>query len=57
MYLYNSELDFQPTRNKNTSPVKLNIDMDVFRDTFNGTYILSQVEISNSDTLGLVLVK
>jgi hypothetical protein len=29
MYLYNSELSSQPTRDKDTSPAKLNIDMDV----------------------------
>jgi hypothetical protein len=55
MYLYNSELSYQPTRNKNTSPVKLNIDMEVFKNDFNGKYILSRAEISNSDTLGLKL--
>jgi hypothetical protein len=58
MYLYNlSELDFNPTRNKNTVPVQLRIDMEVFRNTFNGTYILSRAEIANSDALGIVLVK
>jgi len=56
MYLYNSELDYQPTRDKNTTPVKLNIDMEVFRNDFEGRYILSRAEISNSDTLGLELV-
>jgi hypothetical protein len=57
MYLYNSELSYQPTRDKNTLPVKLNIDMDVFKNDFKGKYILSRAEISNSDTLGLELVK
>jgi len=56
MYLYNSEFDFEPTRNKNIPPVKLNIDMEVFRNDFQGKYILSRAEISNSDTLGLELV-
>jgi len=57
MYLYNSELSFEPTRDKNTSPVKLNIDMEVFKNDFEGKYILSRAEISNSDTLGLTLRK
>jgi len=55
MYLYNSEMDFHPTRNKNTSPVKLNIDMEVFKNDFNGKYILSRAEISNNESLGLQL--
>jgi hypothetical protein len=57
MYLYNSELGYQPTRNKDTSPVKLNIDMDVFKNDFEGRYILSRAEISNSDILGLDMIK
>jgi hypothetical protein len=57
MYLYNSELSYQPTRDKNTLPVKLNIDMDVFKNDFQGKYILSRAEISNCDTLGLKLIK
>jgi hypothetical protein len=55
MYLYNSELSFKPTRNKNTSPVRLNINMDVFRNDFNGKYILSRAEILNISELGLRL--
>jgi hypothetical protein len=57
MYLYNSELSYEPTRDKNTSPVKLNIDMEVFKNDFEGRYILSRAEISNSDALGLELKK
>jgi hypothetical protein len=57
MYLFNSELSYQPTRDKNTLPVKLNIDMDVFKNDFEGKYILSRAEISNIDTLGLELIK
>jgi hypothetical protein len=57
MYLYNSELSFQPTRNKSTSPVQLNIDMHVFSNDFNGKYILSRAEILNADELGLVFKK
>jgi hypothetical protein len=57
MYLFNSELSYEPTRNKNTSPVNLNIDMDVFKNDFEGKYILSRAEISNKDTLGLELKK
>jgi hypothetical protein len=57
MYLYNSELSDGPTKNKNTSPVKLNIDMEVFKKDFEGKYILSRAEISNSDTLELELKK
>jgi hypothetical protein len=57
LYLFNSELSYLPTKDKNTLPVKLNIDMNVFRNGFNGVYILSRAEISNSDALGLYLVK
>jgi hypothetical protein len=57
MYLYNSDLNYGPTRDKNTSPVHLNINMDVFKNDFNGKYILSRTEISNSGDLGLNLVK
>jgi len=57
MYLYNSELSSEPTKNKYTSPVNLNISMEVFKNDFEGKYILSRAEISNSDTLGLELIK
>jgi hypothetical protein len=57
MYLYNSELSYGPTRNKITAPVKLNINMDVFRNEFNGKYILSRAEISNANILALEFVK
>ena len=57
MYLFNSELGYQPTRDKETSPVKLNIDMNVFKNDFNGVYILSRAEISNYDDLGLDFVR
>jgi hypothetical protein len=56
MYLYNTELSFDPTKNKDVSPVKLNIDMDVFKNNFGGKYILSRAEISNSNDMGLELV-
>ena len=57
MYLFNSELGYGPTRDKDTLPVNLNIDMEVFRNDFDGVYILSRAEISNSDALGLDLVR
>jgi hypothetical protein len=57
MYLYNSELSDEPTRDKNTSPVKLNIDMNVFKNEFKGTYILSRTEITNAEVLGICLVR
>ena len=56
MYIYNTDLHYRPTRNKDTSPVQLRIDMDVFKHGFNGKYILSRAEISNADSLGLRLV-
>jgi hypothetical protein len=56
MYLYNSELSYEPTRNKDTLPTKLNIDMNVFWNDFDGRYILSRAEISNAGTLGLDFV-
>jgi len=56
MYLYSSELNYTPTRNKVTRPVNLNIDINIFRNDFNGKYILSRAEISNFEALGLKLV-
>jgi hypothetical protein len=53
MYLYSSEIDTQPTRNKDMSPVRLNININVFKNDFNGKYILSRVKISNKAELGL----
>jgi hypothetical protein len=57
MYLYNSQIGYGPTRNKDHSPVELKIDMEVFRNDFDGVYILSRAEVSNSDELGLDLVR
>jgi len=57
IYLVNSELGYEQTRDKDPSPVKLNIDMNVFKNDFDGVYILSRAEISNNDALGLDLVK
>jgi hypothetical protein len=57
MYLYNTNLSTEPTRNKNTSPVELRIDMNVFKNDFNGKYILSRAEIANAGELGLFFVK
>jgi hypothetical protein len=45
-----------PTRSKETEPVPLDIDMDVFKKDFNGKYIISRVEISNADEIGLKLL-
>jgi len=56
MYLYNAEFDYEPTRNKITTPIKLNINMDVLRNDFRGKYIISSVVISNSDALCLRLI-
>jgi len=57
MYLYNTEFDFNPTRNKVITPIKLNIDMNVFKNDFGGKYIVSSMAISNSDSLDLKLIK
>jgi hypothetical protein len=57
MYLYNANLTTVPTRNKNVAPVELHIDANIFRDVFNGKYILSRAEISNANELGLSFVK
>jgi hypothetical protein len=57
MYLYNSVLSYRPVRDKNTSPVELHIDMNVFTKDFHGAYILSRAEISNAHELGLLFIK
>lgn len=57
MYLYNGESEFyQPTRNKNSQPTTLRVDMNVLKDAFNVKYILSRVEIINAAELQLYLV-
>jgi len=56
-YLFNTELNYEPTKDKNTSPVILNIDMDVFKNDFKGKYIISRAAVANCDTLGLKLIK
>jgi hypothetical protein len=56
-FLFNSELSFEPTWNKAADPVNLNLDMDIFRNDFNGTYILSRAEIANVANLNLRLIK
>lgn len=57
MYLYNTNLDYAPTRVRNVEPVILNIDISVFRDEFRAKYIFSRAEIENADTLSLHLVR
>jgi hypothetical protein len=56
MYLYSSELNYEPTRNKSTVPIKFNIDMNIFKTDFKGGYILACAEISNKDELRLDFV-
>ncbi|MDR0524492.1 MAG: DUF6044 family protein [Spirochaetaceae bacterium] len=55
-YIYNSELSYQPTRNKNANAVNLHINMEIFTHDFNGKYIISRAEIKNAKTLGVSLV-
>jgi hypothetical protein len=55
MYLY-GELYYGPTRNKETEPTPLYIDVEAFK-RHGGTYILSRAEIANSKELGITLVK
>jgi hypothetical protein len=57
MYIYHSALSYVPVRDKNTTPVELHIDMNVFKKDFNGRYILSRAEISNAHELGLLFIK
>jgi len=56
LYLYNAVFNYNPTRTKVISPVKLAIDMNVFRNDFRGKYIISKVGISNSETLDIKLI-
>lgn len=54
-YLYNSQIDFTPTRKKHPEPVLLNINSEVFKRDFEGKYIISRAPISNTEILGLTL--
>ncbi|WP_010262462.1 DUF6044 family protein [Treponema primitia] len=56
LYLYGSELSFEITRKKDSPPAELHIDMDIFKNVFDGKYILSRAEISNAGELGLNLL-
>jgi len=56
MYLYHSVVDYNMIKKDITTTLELSIDMDVFRNDFNGKYILSSVAIANSETLDLVLI-
>ncbi len=57
MYLYGyGELSYEPTRNKETEPTPLYIDVEAFKK-YGGTYILSRAEIANAKELGITLVK
>jgi hypothetical protein len=55
MYLYYGGTNdvAAPVRNINQTSIDLHIDMDVFQNDFDGTYILSRIKIANVDDLGL----
>jgi hypothetical protein len=57
LYLFSTEIDYRPTKNKDRQPANLNIDINVFINDFNGKYILSCTEILNADDLGIRFVK
>jgi hypothetical protein len=58
MYLYYGGTlgGWDPVRNINQTSVELHIDMDVFQNDFDGTYILSRIKIATADDLGLNFV-
>lgn len=49
------ELDYDPDINKDVDPATLYIDVDAYKE-FDGKYIISRAEISNSKELGLILI-
>ncbi|MPM35337.1 hypothetical protein SDC9_81927 [bioreactor metagenome] len=55
LYVYSSEMSYEPTRNKVTDSVNLNINMNIFSE-LKGKYILSRGKIKNSDELGIKLL-
>ena len=57
MYLYNSEVDYAITREKNVSPVELKINENVLKNEFNVKYLISRVRIKNSKEKQLKLIK
>lgn len=52
-YVYNKDLRYAPTREKNHGPIDLHIDMSVLKNDFHCKYILSRAELSNAAELGL----
>lgn len=52
-YIYNSELSYEPSRIKHSEPITLRIDMDVFKNEYNGKYIISRAPILNDSKLGV----
>ncbi len=55
LYVYSSEMSYEPTRSKVTNSVNLNINMNIFAE-LKGKYILSRGKIRNSDELGIKLL-
>lgn len=54
-YIYNHEISYEPTREKEHEPIYLNIDIDVFKNEYYGKYIISRAEVINSADLNLQL--
>lgn len=52
-YIYNENLDTEPTIEKEHSPVKLDVDMDILANDFNCTYIISRAELIDYGKQGL----
>ncbi len=56
-YVYNKEIDYQPTRRKNVRGVSLMINMNILRNTYKCRYIISRAKINNVSELAIKLKK
>ncbi len=54
-YLFCGGFNYHPTKKPHPQSVILRIDSKVFREDYNGKYILSRAPISNADELGVFL--
>ena len=55
-YVYCKDLSYEPTRVKTDKSVTLRIDVNYYKEYYNGIYVISRAELSNYNELGLEFV-
>ena len=55
-YVYCKDLSYEPTRVKTDKSVTLRIDVNYYKEYYNGKYVISRAELSNYNELGLEFV-